>query len=262
MKPAAKILTGIVLIAAAMSTAQHARAAGELEAQARSLDAVATSRNATAIAERIAAPYSHFAGSNANALSLVKGLRTGKVVTLRMSKGEGPGELVAFNASNGPLEWGDVHSALAVTQGRLAKLGIKQASPKQIQATLLGGDVIDGHGTKHEVEGVLQQRHMGLAWDRIAQSSGVRPLTLASALVRSGEKIAQLPYEHRVVPVLSPADTQHGLSTSAAEPGAPIYSMPTMNAALLLSERAPSAWGRYVPQEKPARAFESLPGIR
>jgi len=263
MRPAAKILTGIVLIAAMMSTAQNVRAAGELEAQARSLDAVAASRNATAISERIAAQYTQFAGSSANAVSLVKGLRAGKVVTLRSRSGEGADELVAFNASNGPLEWGDVHSALAVAQARLARMGIKQAGPKQIQATLLGGALLDAEGSRHEVEGVLQQRHMGVVWDRIAQSSGARPLAIANTLVRSQDRIAQLPIEHRVVPVMSAAETHFAPAGASAnaEPGAPVYSMPvTMTA--MLSERAPSAWGRYVPQEKPTRGFENLPGIR
>jgi len=263
MRPAAKILTGIVLIAAMMSTAQNVRAAGELEERARALDAVAASRNATAISERIAAQYAQFAGSSANAVSLVKGLRTGKVMKLRSRHGDGPDELVAFNASNGALEWGDVHSALAVSQARLARLGIMQAGPKQIQATLLGGTVVDAEGGRHEVEGVLQLLHMGVAWDRIAQSSGARPLAIASTLARSQDRIAQLPIEHRVVPVMSAAATQYASAGASAnaEPGAPVYSTPvTMTA--MVSERAPSAWGRYVPQEKATRGFENLPGIR
>ena len=261
MKPAAKIMTGVVLIAAIMSITNNARAATALEAQARLLDAAAAQRNPNEIAERVAAPFATFAGSSANALNLVKGMRSGKVIALRTEHRDRPAELVAFNAANGPLEWGDVHAALSVAQSVLARNGITRPTGAQIQAALIGGKVTTDEGNTFEHEGVLKLRHMGAPWDRIAQASGARSSTLANGIVKTQAKLLELPMEYRIATFAG--HDLAGVASATEQAGLPIYSMPaSMNLALVTPERTPSAWGRYTPTERKSNAFEKLPGIR
>jgi hypothetical protein len=127
---------------------------------------------------RIISRYSDFAGSEANAQSLVAGLRHGSEITLTApAKGGQPGTAVRFTAPARPLDYGDVRIALALARTQLAQLGIDRPTPAQIKAVLAGGGIatrVSGQATTpFLLPGVLQLRAGGIGWARIAGMMGV-----------------------------------------------------------------------------------------
>lgn len=140
-----------------------------------------TGGHAAAIEEpeaRIISNYSDFAGSEANAHSLVAGLRHGREIALTTpAKGGQPGTATRFTAPTRPLDHGDVRIALALAQVQLAQLGIDRPTPAQIKAVLAGGGVatrVSGQATApFLLPGVLQLRAGGIGWARIASMMGV-----------------------------------------------------------------------------------------
>jgi hypothetical protein len=127
---------------------------------------------------RIVSEFSELAGSEANARSLVAGLRQGSEVTLTLpASGGQPGTATRFTPPTRPLEYGDVLISLALARGQLAQLGIDRPTPAQIKAVLAGGGVatrVSGQATTpFLLPGVLQLRASGIGWAKIADSMGV-----------------------------------------------------------------------------------------
>jgi hypothetical protein len=127
---------------------------------------------------RIVSEFSDFAGSEANARSLVAGLRQGSEITLTLlAKGGKPGAAARFTPPTRPLDYGDVLISLTLARGQLAQLGIDRPTPTQIKAVLAGGGVatrVSGQATTpFLLPGVLQQRASGIGWAKIADSMGV-----------------------------------------------------------------------------------------
>ena len=144
---------------------------------------------------RIISSYSNFAGSQANAHSLVAGLRQGSEITLTSpAKGGQPGTATRFTAPTRPLDYSDVRIALALAQGQLAQLGIDRPAPAQIKAVLAGGGVatrVSGQSTTpFLLPGVLQLRAGGIGWARIASTMGV---TLEPAMKGNAHPAAVTP---------------------------------------------------------------------
>jgi hypothetical protein len=91
---------------------------------------------------RIISSFSDFAGSEANARSLVAGLRQGSEITLTVpASGGQPGTATRFTPPTRPLDYGDVRFSLALAREQLAQLGIARPTPSQIKAVLVGGGV-------------------------------------------------------------------------------------------------------------------------
>lgn len=127
---------------------------------------------------RIASEFSDFAGSEANARSLVAGLRQGSEITLTLpAKGGQPGAATRFTPPTRPLDYGDVLISLTLARGKLAQLGIDRPTPTQIKAVLAGGGVatrVSGQATTpYLLPGVLQLRASGIGWAKIADSMGI-----------------------------------------------------------------------------------------
>lgn len=141
----------------------------------------ATGDNTAAIEEpqaRIVSEFSELAGSEANARSLVAGLRQGSEITLTLpASGGPPGTATRFTPPTRPLDYGDVLISLALARGQLAQLGIDRPTPAQIKAVLAGGGVatrVSGQATTpFLLPGVLQLRASGIGWVKIADSMGV-----------------------------------------------------------------------------------------
>lgn len=133
---------------------------------------------------RLVGGYSEFAGSQANARSLVAGLLQGGEIMLAP---RGRAEAAAgarFVPPTRPLAYANVRIALALAQEQLAQLGITQPVPAQIKAVLLGGAVTsraDARGTPVLLPGVLAMYAAGMAWSRVAETMG-----LSLAAVMSG----------------------------------------------------------------------------
>ena len=119
--------------------------------------------------------YSDFAGSPENAHALVLGLRDGMPIELTGSSGI----LSAFTPSasftpvTGKLGLGNIDIALSLAKVDLAKLGITNPTPAQLQATLNGGTFASTSGPV-TMAGILVQRQSGIGWGEIAKSMGVK----------------------------------------------------------------------------------------
>ena len=127
----------------------------------------------------IISSFSDFAGSEANARSLVAGLRQGSEITLTVpASGGQPGTTTRFTPPTRPLDYSDVRISLALAREQLAQLGIAQPTPSQIRAVLAGGGVatrVNGRATTpFLLPGVLQLRAGGIGWAKIADAMGVK----------------------------------------------------------------------------------------
>ena len=126
---------------------------------------------------RIISSFLVFAGSEANALSLVAGLRQGSEITLTgPANGGQPGAATRFTPPTRPMGYGNVRISLALAREQLARLGVTRPTPSQIKAVLAGGGVasrVSGRATPFLLPGVLQMRAGGMGWAKIADTMGV-----------------------------------------------------------------------------------------
>ncbi len=127
---------------------------------------------------RMVASFTDFAGSDANAHSLVAGLRQGGEVTLTAPGSGGKAATsIRFTLPTRPSDYGNVRTSLTLAREQLAQLGIRQPTPAQIKAVLTGGAVTSrstARTTPVLLPGVLQMRAHGMDWNRIADSMGVK----------------------------------------------------------------------------------------
>jgi hypothetical protein len=98
--------------------------------------------------------YKTLAGSDANAKSLVDGLRDGKEVTLTSGTTS-----TTFTPPTGKMGNGNVNIALALADESLKKQGITNPTPDQLKSAL---------------NGILQERASGKGWGQIANSMGMK----------------------------------------------------------------------------------------
>lgn len=140
------------------------------------------------VANRLAASFSTLAGSTDNALALVNALRNGTQVTLvaapTTTTGTTTGSTTGtttetpvpvettFTPPTKPMGWGNVAHALSLAQFSLAQAGITNPTNAQLQAALMGGDVIVADGSTVTLKGILQMRADGMGWGQIAKASG------------------------------------------------------------------------------------------
>ena len=103
--------------------------------------------------ETLVEKYTPLAGSEANAKTLVQGLRNGSDFTI---------DGVKFNTPTGKMGHGEVNIALALAE---KKLGTATPTAQQLQATLIG----DG-----KAPGILALRAEGKGWGAIAHSMGFK----------------------------------------------------------------------------------------
>jgi hypothetical protein len=111
-------------------------------------------------ASRLAARYSDWAGSKSNAEALVTGLRSGSPVTLVTNGADRSVSLAGFSPS-GPMSYGAVGNALSDAQRSLSRLGISHPNAEQIQAALIGGEVLGSNGKLVAMRGSVAARTSG-----------------------------------------------------------------------------------------------------
>jgi hypothetical protein len=132
-----------------------------------------TSSTSNTEANRLATRYTTLAGSQQNITSLVNGLHNGTSVTLTSISG-GTSSSTTFTPPTGKMGYGSVDISLALAQAELAKLGITNPTPAQLQAALTGGSVTTSSGQSVQVNGILSMRAGGKGWGQIAQSMGFK----------------------------------------------------------------------------------------
>ena len=96
-------------------------------------------------ASRLSSQYSTWAGGTSNAESLVAGLRNGAPITIVTNRGAGRVSIAGFTPV-ASMTYGGVDSALANARRSLARMGIEKPTAEQIQAALIGGEVVTASG--------------------------------------------------------------------------------------------------------------------
>lgn len=112
---------------------------------------VASAESRDALVEK----YTPLAGSEANARTMVSGLRDGREFTL---------DGTTFKTPTRKLGTGEVNIALSLAEAKLRQQGITQPTSAQLNAALIGDS---GH------PGILALRADGKGWGQIAQSMGI-----------------------------------------------------------------------------------------
>jgi hypothetical protein len=197
---------------------------GTITAGIRTRDAAAPALESGAVSSaepqaqsRLVADFSTFAGSDANARSLVKGLRQGSEINLAAGARAGPA--TQFTPPTRPMDFGNVRIALVLAREQLAQFGITRPNPAQLKAVLIGGGVAsrtnERVATPVLLPGVLQMRAGGMGWQPIASKMGV---TLAQAMNGS---------DQREEPGAAPQDPIASASITTSSAGAP-RTLPTM----------------------------------
>ena len=98
--------------------------------------------------------YTTFAGSDANAKSLVTGLHDGREVKLTSGS-----TTTSFTPPTGKMGNGNVNIALALADASLKQQGITNPTPDQLKTAL---------------SGILQQRADGKGWGQVANAMGFK----------------------------------------------------------------------------------------
>ena len=114
---------------------------------------IASAQNRDQLVEK----YTPLAGSEANAKTLVHGLRDGSDFTVNGVK---------FDPPTKKMGYGEVNIALSLAEKQLAEqLGTSKPTAQQLQTALIGD------ATK---PGILAMRADGKGWGQIAQSQGIK----------------------------------------------------------------------------------------
>jgi hypothetical protein len=100
--------------------------------------------------------YTRLAGSEANAKTLVSGLRQGTGFNLAGT---------SFTPPTGKMGHGNVDKALALADAKLREQGISKPTPEQLRAALIGD-------AQHP--GVLALRAEGKGWGQIARAMDIK----------------------------------------------------------------------------------------
>jgi hypothetical protein len=183
----------------------------EILAAALAAALLASGAASAAEPKQISPDFVTFAGSSANADSLVSGLHSGSPITLSFTDSAGVTTTNTFSPATGSMGNGNVRIALLLAKQQLAGVGITQPTGQQIQASLTGGDVIV-NGQTTTLQGVTTLRAGGMGWGRIAQTYGVKLGPLMKA--------ANAPAAAPVVTPASGVTTASGITTAAgSNPG-------------------------------------------
>jgi len=147
-----------------------------LETESARVDSYAVGHSST-VESRISGTFTIFAGSPDNADALTSGLREGSPIKLTSTAPDGTPVVTRFTPATGPMGYGNVRISLALAQQQLAGLGITDPTPRQLAASLNGGQItyVGSNGlTTTTLRGVLELRAAGQGWGQIAQAYGTK----------------------------------------------------------------------------------------
>jgi hypothetical protein len=171
MRRLLRVLAGSLLVA--LSPMAAAQADGDpIDTQVTKLDTTAAQRGPGLVATKIAASFTHLAGSRENALALVTALHDGTPATLA---GANP---LTYTPPTGKMGWGDVKISLALVQDSFAREGIARPTAEQLAARL---------------NATLRMRAAGMGWGRIAKTNGTKAGPVVTDLKISTSKVGALP---------------------------------------------------------------------
>lgn len=158
----------------ALSNSTYAQS-DSVAAEAAAMNKLAAKLGSWRAQERISGDFSAFAGSRGNARKLVAGLRRARPVALTSARGAVGRDAAIIVPPTGPMSYGDIYTALALTRQRLAAQGISNPTPWQIQFTLVGGTAKGGNPPEaRTLQGILRLRSRGESWPEIADAFGLK----------------------------------------------------------------------------------------
>jgi hypothetical protein len=108
-------------------------------------------------ASRLTSQYSTWAGGTSNAESLVAGLRNGAPITIVTNGADRSVSIAGFTPASS-MSYGGVGSALANAQHTLSRMGISHPSAEEIQAALIGGEIVTRSGATTVLKGSVVAR--------------------------------------------------------------------------------------------------------
>jgi hypothetical protein len=132
--------------------------------------APAHERDTAQAEDRLVDKFTRFAGSKANAESLVNGLRNDQQVQLTSAQGT----TTSFTPKTDKMGFGSVNITLTLAKATLAQQGITRPTPQQIEAALNGGTITTSSGKQVTFTGILTQRASGMGFGKIAQANGFK----------------------------------------------------------------------------------------
>lgn len=120
---------------------------------------------------KVASGFAALAGSEDNALALVCALHESAMVRLVSPTAADPSavpDFIVFDPPTGRMGWNDVKMALMLARDALRRHNISQPTLEQLQAVLVGGDIMTPGGRTATFRGVLRMRADGFNWGAIA----------------------------------------------------------------------------------------------
>ena len=106
---------------------------------------------------RLMSQYMDWAGGKPNAEALVTGLRDGSPITIVTSGADRTVSIAGFTPT-APMSYSSVSSALAGAQRSLSRIGITRPTAEQIQAALIGGEILLPSGANAQMRGSVVAR--------------------------------------------------------------------------------------------------------
>jgi hypothetical protein len=195
MRCKSRTLLGALIIAGALGVVLPAWAsdAAALQSEANRTDSLSARYGTQQVQTRMVSEFSAFAGSEANAESLVTGLRSGTPITLTSPSSGGTVTTLTFDPPTRPMGHGNIFISLALARQQLAGYGITDPTPQEIQAALTGGTITTGSGaaaTTITLKGILTQRAEGMGWGAIANANGMNLGQVVSGLKSANQQLA------------------------------------------------------------------------
>jgi hypothetical protein len=170
---------GLTTLSATHGWAAMLTATNDASTSTSTTTTTTTSKSSSGVAgDALVSRYTKLVGSQANAQSLVTGLRTGSVVTLAASGGA---PAVSFTPATPKMGYGNINIAISLAKTTLTKQGITNPTPAQLAAALNGGSITLTNGAVVVMPGVLTQRSAGMGWGKIAKTMDVKLGTVVSA---------------------------------------------------------------------------------
>lgn len=229
MRCKSNTLLGALIAAGALSVVLPAWAsdAATLQSEATRTDSLSARYGTQRVQARMVSEFSAFAGSEANAESLVTGLRSGTPITLASPSSGGTVTTLTFEPPTRPMGHGNVFISLALARQQLASYGITDPTPQEIQAALTGGTITTGSGataTTVTLKGILTQRAEGMGWGAIANANGMKLGQVVSGLKSANQQVATGASADSSATTTSATTTSAGAAAERVRAGAGISS--------------------------------------
>lgn len=160
--------------------------AGDINAAAATFDRTAN-HAPTRAAANMSQDFSTLVGSEADALNLIEGLRSGTTVMLPP---ETPATEPVTITPSGPMGYGNVFITLALAQASLTQAGIADPTSAELAIALTGGTILI-NDQETIFQGILTMRAAGMGWGQIAKENGFKLGHVISAIKSGNARLAK-----------------------------------------------------------------------